>query len=110
MSFLASAICCLEPSTLPEHEGRRVVVLRVLRLSTSGPLAPVPLPNGAAYPLSELRPREGELFMTMRRGKIQPWSVEVDRERKGSKVMLQNLLKILYENAELYGMPPEPFI
>ena len=48
--------------------------------------------------------------MTMRRGKVQPWSVEVDRERKGSKMMLQNLLKILYENAELYGMPPEPFI
>ena len=110
MIFVGSMICCFEPSTLPEHEGRRVVVLRVLRLSTSDPLQPVPPPNGAAYPLSELRPREGELFMTMRRGKVQPWSVEVDRERKGSKVMLQNLLKILYENAELYGMPPEPFI
>ena len=48
--------------------------------------------------------------MTMWRGKVRPWSVEVDRERKGSKVVMQNLLKILYENAELYGMPPEPFI
>ena len=110
MIFVGSMICCFEPSTLPEHEGRRVVVLRVLRLSTSGPLAPVPPPNGAAYPLSELRPREGELFMTMRRGKIQPWSVEVDRERKGSKVVLQNVMKILYENANSYGLPPEPFI
>ena len=48
--------------------------------------------------------------MTMRQGKVQPWSVDVDRERKGSKGMLHNLLKILYENAELYGTPPEPFI
>ena len=48
--------------------------------------------------------------MTMRRGKVQPWSVEVDRERKGSKVVLQNVMKILYENANSYGLPPEPFI
>ena len=48
--------------------------------------------------------------MTMRRGKIQPWSVDVDRERKGSKVVMQNALKTLYGNAELYVMPPEPFI
>ena len=48
--------------------------------------------------------------MTMRRGKVQPWSVEVDRERKGSKAVMQNVLKTLYGNAELYGMPPEPFI
>ena len=41
--------------------------------------------------------------MTMRRGKVQPWSVEVDRERKGSKVVLQNVMKILYENANSYG-------
>ena len=58
MIFVGSMICCFEPSTLPEHEGRRVVVLRVLRLSTSDPLQQMPPPNEAAYPLSVLRPRE----------------------------------------------------
>ncbi|TBU22075.1 hypothetical protein BD311DRAFT_733500 [Dichomitus squalens] len=109
--FRGSMICCFEPSTLPEHAGRRVVVLRVLRLLDSDPIRPVPPPNKHEYPLSKLRPREGQLLMTMRQGKVQPWSVDVDRDtgRPATHVGMGRMLRILYENQELYGSPPEPF-
>ncbi|TBU54993.1 hypothetical protein BD310DRAFT_826839 [Dichomitus squalens] len=110
--FEGSTICCFEPSTLPEHAGKRVVVLRVLRLLDSDPIRPVPPPNKHEYPLSALRPREGQLLMTMRRGKVQPWSVDVnkDTKRPATHVGMGRMLRILYENQELYGSPPEPFI
>ncbi|TBU22218.1 hypothetical protein BD311DRAFT_770818 [Dichomitus squalens] len=108
--YQGSMICCFEPSTLPEHAGRRVVVLRVLRLLDSDPIRPVPPPNKHEYPLSALKPREGQLLMTIRRGKLQPWSVDVDRGeiRNVIQVGMGRMLKILYENLELYGSPPEP--
>ncbi|TBU39646.1 hypothetical protein BD309DRAFT_1003603 [Dichomitus squalens] len=108
--FEGSMICCFEPSTLPEHAGRRVVVLRVLRLLDSDPIRPVPPPNEHEYPLSALKPREGQLLMTIRRGNLQPWSVDVDRGeiRNVIQVGMGRMLKILYENLELYGSPPEP--
>ncbi|TBU38462.1 hypothetical protein BD309DRAFT_971842 [Dichomitus squalens] len=102
--FEGSMICCFEPSTLPEHAGRRVVVLRVLRLLDNDPIRSVPPPTKHEYPLSTLRPREGQLFMTMRWGKVQPWSVDVDRDtrRPATHMGMEKMLRILYENQELY--------
>ncbi|TBU54995.1 hypothetical protein BD310DRAFT_951062 [Dichomitus squalens] len=110
--YEGSTICCFEPSTLPEHAGKRVVVLRILRLLDSDPIRPMPPPNKHEYPLSKLRPREGQLLMTMRWGKVQPWSVDVDKDttRPDTHVEMGRMLRILYKNQELYGSPPEPFI
>ena len=50
--------------------------------------------------------------MTVRRGKLRPWSMEVNLERKvkSTRMKLKDLLRMLYQNQELYGLPPEPFI
>ncbi len=100
-------MCCFERSQLPEHKGKRVVVLRVTRLLDSDPIRPVRLP--LPHPLSdeanrlieEMRPREGGLLMNLFYRKVRPWAVDVDS--KTWFRILGPVLRVLFENEELYG-------
>ena len=107
-----SATCCFEPSTLPEHARKRVAVLRILRLHDNDPIRAVAPPDGRNYPLEALRPREGQLICTLRHGEVRPWSFDINNVRSDGSdgSLVGNVVKILLENQELYGLPPEPFI
>ena len=63
----------------------------------------VPPPDGVADPPAELKPRAGELLMksSSRHRKVHPWAVDVDNPRAA----LSKLLRLLFENEELYGSP-----
>ncbi|KAI1785730.1 hypothetical protein LXA43DRAFT_1036693 [Ganoderma leucocontextum] len=102
--FEGSAICCFERSTLPEHAGKRVIVIRINRFVDNDPIRDVPAPDGRVYPIEELRPREGELLKVMLPGKVGPWAVDVDKEWK-RKIPRGRILRVLFENEELYGSP-----
>ncbi|TBU36608.1 hypothetical protein BD309DRAFT_975485 [Dichomitus squalens] len=102
--YEGSIRCCFERSTLPEHTGKRVVVLRIKGFLDQDPIREVPPPDRLTYPMAHIRPREGELLMTFKRHnniQVQPWAVDVDRP----KAALGKLLRILYENEQLYGSP-----
>ena len=105
-------ICCFDLSTLPEHAGKRVVVLRVLRLVDSDPIRAVAPPVGHTYPLEALRPREGQLLCILKQGQVRPWSLDVDNIRSNGRneSSTRSVIRILFENQELYGLPPEPFL
>ena len=96
-------MCRFEQSVLPAHKGKRVVVMRVLRLLVNDPVRYVPAPDGRDY--EALRPREGELVKTLLRGQLQPWALEVDKLYQASK--RRKALRILFENEEMYGAPKE---
>ena len=106
-------MCCFERSRLPEHEGKRVVVLRVTRLLDSDPICPVrlllphPLGDEASRLIETMRPREGQLLMTIFRRKARPWAVDVD-SKTGATPRLGAVLKVLFENEELYGPFQQP--
>ena len=108
---IGPAICCFEPSTLPEHAGKRIAVLRVLHLVDSDPIRAVTPPDGRTCPLEALRPREGQLFCILRHGQVRPWSLDIDDTRwvGSNRLVKSSLVRILFENQELYGLPPEPF-
>ncbi|TBU26444.1 hypothetical protein BD311DRAFT_762650 [Dichomitus squalens] len=112
--FKGSAICCFEPSPLPEHAGKRAVVLRILRPVDNDPIRPnEPSRGPTPVPHAALTPRNGQLLLTIRRRRIQPWSVYVDDVGKSegdTKKSMGRMLRTLYENSELYGLPPEPFL
>ncbi|KAI1783720.1 hypothetical protein LXA43DRAFT_1067387 [Ganoderma leucocontextum] len=105
--FEGSVVCCFERSTLPEHVGRRVVVIRVKRFIDCDPIRQVQSPDGHAHAVEELRPREGELLKTVSyRSRVQPWAADVDKLWNG-KVTQWKALRVLFENEELYGSPPQ---
>ena len=91
-------MCCFERSRLPEHDGKRVVVIRVKRCV--GPVTRVPSPDGCTYS-EQLMPREGELLSVMYRGNVRPWAMNVDNEG-GTR----EALRLLFENEALYGSSP----
>ncbi|KAM5537477.1 hypothetical protein V8D89_008804 [Ganoderma adspersum] len=90
--FEGTAVCCFERSTLPEHAGKRVVVLRLKRI-----LDQVSTPE-----IEEIRPREGGLLKSLLHGRVRVWALDVDRSRKNVVPML----KVLFENEERYGPLP----
>ncbi|KAI1788700.1 hypothetical protein LXA43DRAFT_1158136 [Ganoderma leucocontextum] len=65
--FEGSAICSFERSTLPDHAGKHVVIIRINRFVDNDPIRDVPAPDGCVYPTEELR---GELLKVMLRGKV----------------------------------------
>ena len=104
-----SVVCRFERSTLPEHKGKRVVVIRIVRMIESDPIGRVPLPAGAVhYPSIEaLKPRVGELLNNVHYRKVEPWAVDVDKELKKTSVSSRTrVLRVLFENEEVYGSPP----
>ncbi|RPD77289.1 hypothetical protein L226DRAFT_533290 [Lentinus tigrinus ALCF2SS1-7] len=100
--FEGTVMCCFEPSSLPEHAGRRVAVIRVLRSLESDPVRRNPLYLGPAYP-QELTPRAGELLMTMRFGRLQTWIVDVDKKTPRRTTGRHVALRILFDNAVEYA-------
>ncbi|KAI1783724.1 hypothetical protein LXA43DRAFT_1129764 [Ganoderma leucocontextum] len=113
--FEGPVVCCFERSRLPEHKGKRVVVLRVRRFP-QGPhfdpmtmsfmpiLQPVSIPDEDKYPIEELRPRVGELLKTVYHGTARPWAVDVDKPpRHESDTAMGVVLRTLFENEKLYG-------
>ena len=48
--YTGTIICCFEPSPLPEHNAKRIVVIRVLRTLDSDPVRPNPSYFGPQYP------------------------------------------------------------
>ncbi|PIL30044.1 hypothetical protein GSI_07956 [Ganoderma sinense ZZ0214-1] len=110
--FAGSAVCCFERSMLPEHAGKRVVVIRVKRFIDTDPIRPVPPPrgaNGRAHLVEQLRPREGELLKVAIHDRVQPWAADVDKVWKESGAhggtTPWKVLRVLFENEELYGSP-----
>ncbi|TFK83910.1 hypothetical protein K466DRAFT_602453 [Polyporus arcularius HHB13444] len=101
--FLGTAICCFEPSSLPEHSGKRVVVIRILRSLDTDPIRRNPTYAGPQYP-PELFPRRGELLMKMHTHQApRPWSGDVDLASRISKEPHLGPLGILFDNAVEYG-------
>ncbi|PIL27891.1 hypothetical protein GSI_10013 [Ganoderma sinense ZZ0214-1] len=100
--FEGSAIASFERSTLPEHAGRCVAVMRIKRFLDSDPIREVPAPNDWVYPVDALRPREGELAFTIAYGKVRPCAVDVNHKFESRKAF-----KILFDNEEMYGPPRE---
>ncbi|RDX40195.1 hypothetical protein OH76DRAFT_1366568 [Lentinus brumalis] len=95
-----TALCCFEPSTLPEHSGKRVVVVRVLRSLERDPLRPNPSYAGPPIP-PELYPQEGRHLTVLRHRKPRIWARDVDEHwPKRARPLVT-----LFENAVEYGSP-----
>ncbi|PIL27880.1 hypothetical protein GSI_10002 [Ganoderma sinense ZZ0214-1] len=107
--FEGSLVCSFERSTLPEHVGKRVVVIRVKRFIDSDPVRLAPLPEQGdrrANLVEKLWPREGELLKTVGyHHRVQPWVGDVDKLWTGRTVGIApwKALRVLFENEELYG-------
>ena len=101
-------ICRFERSTLPEHAGKRVVVVRVVRMVENDPIRQIPPPAGVNYPdIETLRPRVGELLKKVFRGNVEPWSVDVgERWKEVPPASRKRALRVLFDNEGLYGSPP----
>lgn len=93
-------VASFERSTLPDHTGKRVVVMHIKRFCDSDPVRNVPAPSGRIYPVDALKPRVGELVKTFCHGQVRPWAVDVDKAWKK-----QRALRVLFENEEQYGSP-----
>ena len=73
---VGSALARFERSTLPEHEGTRTVVLRILKIITPVKCV-IPGYDGHVCP-----PKEGELFQRPGNKKIlQVWSFDIDNTK-----------------------------
>ncbi|KAI0692533.1 hypothetical protein C8T65DRAFT_550827, partial [Cerioporus squamosus] len=101
-----TALCCFEPSTLPQHSGKRVVLIRVLRSLEWDPIQPNPEYIGPQISESSaLYPREGELLMRLHdRREPRVWERDVDRKAR-TRRNSAGPLAILFENASEYGSP-----
>ena len=104
-------MCAFEQSTLPEHAGKRVVVIRVLRVLEPVRLRTFVPPEGGTLALDvkdwavppEMEPREGELVRSLTRMEgFRVWSI--DMENPGLKQFAEGL-EVLYDNLRCYGDP-----
>ncbi|TFY78548.1 hypothetical protein EWM64_g5463 [Hericium alpestre] len=80
-----SALCRLERSTLPQHAGRRIVVMRLLKIVRPPKLHP-DLPPTCNVSV----PAEGELFTWGFGQRV--WYRDVDKPGKGAEI-----LRLLYD-------------
>ncbi|KAJ7339752.1 hypothetical protein DFH08DRAFT_875482 [Mycena albidolilacea] len=81
-----TALLRFEPSTLPEHAGRRILLLRVMRL-----LSPC-IMNALADRV--VPPAEGDLLLGRRQidGTLKPWAYDVDRNKSAKTTWALGLL------------------
>ncbi|KAJ7278239.1 hypothetical protein C8J57DRAFT_1126142 [Mycena rebaudengoi] len=80
--YAGSAVACFERSTLPEHAGNRVLLIRILKI-----LVPVTctIPNHAGR---VGRPQEGEFIMVSHYKRPRsPWSYDVDRNKPAAAAL-----------------------
>ena len=94
--------CDLRVRALPIHDGKRVVLIRVLRFLESDPIRPDPDYTGPEYP-PELIPREGQHLMRLRYRRIEPWAEDVDTVRCRGRGNPAEGLSTLFENERVYG-------
>ncbi|TFY73994.1 hypothetical protein EWM64_g10018, partial [Hericium alpestre] len=78
-----SALCRLERSTLPQHAGRRIMIMRLLKI-----VRPAKLPSRSAPTCNVSVPAEGELFKFGQR----MWYRDVDKPGKSAET-----LRLLYD-------------
>ncbi|KAJ7278362.1 hypothetical protein C8J57DRAFT_1306738 [Mycena rebaudengoi] len=84
--FTGSGVARFERSTLPEHVGKRVLLLRILKI-----LEPVTC-TIQGYAGRVGWPKEGELLtVSFRNGSPRPWSYDVDRDTR-TGIALRNLV------------------
>ncbi|TFY77786.1 hypothetical protein EWM64_g6230 [Hericium alpestre] len=82
-----SALCRFERSTLPQHAGERVIVIRLLKMLVPPKLVPDPPPME-----KRMLPAEGELFYKKR---DQVWYRNLDQDN-----IVARLLRVLYDADE----------
>ena len=85
--FVGSALARFERSTLPDHKGKRVVVLRFLKMITPVKCV-IPLYDGHIAP-----PQEGELYRRAGSFHQRVWSINIDKP----KGLLSRGLKLLWD-------------
>ncbi|KAF8198767.1 hypothetical protein K438DRAFT_1966731 [Mycena galopus ATCC 62051] len=90
--WAGSALARFEPSRSPEHAGRRVVFLRIIRI-----LTPVSCTvDEKEYKGRVLKPEEGELLAACLWGRApSPWSYDIDKS--GSRAAAA--LRVLWDNS-----------
>ncbi|RPD54200.1 hypothetical protein L226DRAFT_536112 [Lentinus tigrinus ALCF2SS1-7] len=96
-------LCCFEPSSLPEHAGKRVAIVRVLRSLEWDPVRANPSYTGPQMP-RELYPREGQLLLRMSL-KEKPRICAYDVDNASGTTNSVGPLGILFDNAIEYGVP-----
>jgi hypothetical protein len=80
-----SALCCFERSSLPQHQGTRTVVIRIVKITS--PVTRTDPNDKDPIPL----PAEGELARRICRGRIIPASFNVDTKAyAGLKMLFQD--------------------
>ncbi|TFK52128.1 hypothetical protein OE88DRAFT_1657180 [Heliocybe sulcata] len=91
--FTGRALVQFERSTLPEHEGTRTVVLRIVRV----------MPNSDGFDQASWMPELHEDGLDMTGIHQHAWSLNVDRPPRGSLSLRQSAkaLSILFENEAL---------
>jgi hypothetical protein len=84
--FIGSALVRFERSTLVEHNGRRTVVLRFLKMLTPVKCV-IPSYDGFIH-----LPKEGQLHQKAGRFAGQGvWNVDIDKESKGPRSIIRGL-------------------
>ncbi|RPD58722.1 hypothetical protein L226DRAFT_311436 [Lentinus tigrinus ALCF2SS1-7] len=101
--FLGTLLCCFEPSPLPQHAGKHVVVIRVIRALDA--VRPNPSYSGPSYPL-DLMPQDGQLLKCMYHRKVKTWTGDADKPSRPKGRSPAASLSILFENAVEYGSWP----
>ncbi|EPQ61349.1 hypothetical protein GLOTRDRAFT_69734 [Gloeophyllum trabeum ATCC 11539] len=95
----------LERSPLPEHQGKRVVVMRIVKILE------LTRAEGAALDHDGSLPREGGLAYVPSpggRSKVTPWipwSVDIDGGRNPKKQAFREALRVLFDNEAKYPDP-----
>ncbi|KAF8171053.1 hypothetical protein K438DRAFT_1982330 [Mycena galopus ATCC 62051] len=95
-----SARACLEPSTIPEHIGRRVINLR-FKEATSRVICNLP---GGRYK-GILKPRAGIFLLYTRRGGLAPvkWEYDIDTDTTPAGA----ILRYLWDRCKTIPNPPQ---
>jgi hypothetical protein len=85
--LLGPALARFEPSTSPEHAGRRVVHLRIVKLVR--PVTSRIMGYSGGFP----KPEEGQLLV--RDGALTPWAYDLDIESVAATAF-----RVLWDNAQ----------
>ncbi|KAJ6546028.1 hypothetical protein DFH09DRAFT_1171827 [Mycena vulgaris] len=89
--WTGSAVALFEPSSLPEHAGRRVLHIRIAKI-----IQPV-VCTVEGYKGRVVRPEEGHLFtVRLHGGPPEPWAYDIDHK----KTEAASALRVLWDNSQ----------
>ncbi|KAF7334988.1 hypothetical protein MVEN_02249000 [Mycena venus] len=92
LPWIGSGLARFEPSTRPEHTGRRVVHLRITKIVT-----PVSL-GVEKYPGRVMKPEEGQLLtVSLHRRIPEPWAYDIDAK----DTHIAAALRVLWDNSRI---------